>query len=152
MALQICSFKADYSLSGIPANRIFAPVQNTSTRFIFPLNKNVLIKKISLNCIYNAQGEIAILDYGLCLNLRQFNNQLISIDNPIFINGVGSVALNPYSIFLNKKNSFINTKIIAGELIINSAGTGSLINLSSSGIIGSNISFLISIYYENINI
>jgi hypothetical protein len=88
----------------------------------------------------------------LCLQLRQFNNQLISINNPILINGSGSVGLNQYSIFLNKKNSFINTKIIAGELILSSAGTGNLINLSSSGIIGSNISFLISIYYENIDI
>jgi hypothetical protein len=148
MALQICSFKADYSLTGIPANRIFNPVNNSSTRFILPLNKNVKIKKIALDVVYNSNGEICVLDYSLGIQFRQFNNQLLPILNPILLNG-SQLGFNSFSVFLNKKNPFIDVNFEAGDFIIQSAGRGNLIQLSNNGIILSNISFLITIYYEN---
>lgn len=151
MALQICQFVANVNLTGIPANRVFLIPNPVFNQFlILPTEKNVLIKKIAVDCVYNQDGNLCVSDYTFQFFPIQYNSNIINVYNGISINNFFS-DIN--SILINKKNNLQNLNILAGGLKINGFIGGingqSSIKLSNTiSTINSNISFLITIYYE----
>jgi hypothetical protein len=149
MALQIAQFVANHNLTGLPANRILLLGNNTSVRMVLPNNKNVLIKKIAVDCIYNQQSAIVILDYCINVNFRFFDLQLIQPNRFTVINST-AFGSNVISIQLNKQNPIINLNTIAGSFDLSATGSNNFVSLGLGGTVNSNISFLITVYYENI--
>jgi hypothetical protein len=151
MALQICQFVATVNLSGIPANRVFAiPNPVNSQSLLLPTNKNVLIKKISVDCVYNQSGDLCISDYTLQFFPIQFNTNIINVNNGINVN---NFFLDINGILINKKNNMANLNILAAGLKLNLFSSNfplqsSLVLSNTTSPITSNASFLITFYYE----
>ena len=150
MALKICQFVANYSLSGIPLNRAVAP-QGPNSNLIIPLGKNVIIKKISVDCIYNQGGDLLVFDYQLGFFFIDFKGDIIRPNHVNIINrpSTGGFDLNNIGLSINKYNPVQNYFVKAGGIrITNYFDRFNKIVLSNTtSAILSNISFLISIYY-----
>jgi hypothetical protein len=150
MPYKICQFNLTHSLLGIPANRAFNPTGIDSV-FIFPEGKNVIIKKICLDCVYNQSGDLLIKDYSLGIYFFNYNDIQISNFNPIVINPNNITQIPNISAFLNKQNTFLDCDIIAGGFSMTGTNRRSNKIVLSNTItpITSNISYLLTVYYEN---
>jgi hypothetical protein len=148
MALQIAQWNLTLNLTGIPANRAYSPVGSNSS-LILPTQKNVLVKKIGLDSIYNQPGDICIIDYTLLFNELWFNGTDKIVDKPLTTTGLTNTEFIQYP--LSKKIPIINVnRIFGGLLFTNSVfSRNNIILNNSSSAINSTLSFLLSIYYEN---
>lgn len=151
MALEICQFVATVNLSGIPANRVLnIPNPVNAQSLLLPTNKNVLIKKIAVDCVYNQSGDLCISDYTLQFFPIQFNTNIINVNNGIIIN---NFFIDTNGILINKKNNIANLSILGAGLKLNLFTSGSnpqssLVLSNTTSPITSNASFLITLYYE----
>lgn len=147
MALQIAQWNLELTLTGIPANRAYSFVGSNSS-LILPTNKNVLIKKIALDAVYNNSGDIILLDYQLRFAYINIDDSVLLANRAITQTGLTSISSIP--IILNKSNPIINSNVYAGGLIFsnNINLLNSLILNNSISALTSTVSFLITIYYE----
>jgi len=151
MALQICQFVANHSLAGLPANRILFLGNNPNTKCILPNNKNVLIKKIAVDCIYNQQSEVIVINYFLNLRFEHYDLRPIVSNHFRAVNNSAFDTATPIIMEFNKLNPLIECNFIAGAFDVSAIGSNNFISLGLGGLVSSNISFLITIYYENID-
>jgi hypothetical protein len=157
MALSIASFFITLNQSGFTSRNF--TFQTPDFSLLIPNEKDVFVEKISVNAIYNGQGN-NIIDY---YSLRFFiintgiqtgfqnnipNNQF-KIINPI-TNQINFTDIN-YNINSNQPTIYINEKIF-GLRFNNSITTGasgsSLIFNSSGSALNNSVSFIVSIYYK----
>jgi hypothetical protein len=151
MAYKICQFVATLNLSSMTASRgnTFAN-PNTNQLFILPEMENKLIKKISVDCVYNSSGDLVLVDYSLQIGLININQTLLT---PNFCNIVNPTNFitneNFYSINFFKENNIRNINLKAGGFRIGTPGYRSTKVVLSNSItpISSNVSFLITFYY-----
>jgi hypothetical protein len=155
MAYEIVQFVATHNLSGITPDRYYSPgvIVGNTNQMRLPVEKNVLIKKIAVDCVINRDGDLAVSDYSIQLGILQFDqyfgNNNLTIVNPTSL----ANNLNHQTIYLNKKNPFINTHFFGYGLFLDHlTGTarGNIIGLSNiiTPLAGVTVSFLISVYYE----
>jgi hypothetical protein len=147
MALQIAQYNLELTLTGIPANREYSFVGSNSY-LILPTDKNVLIKKISLDAVYNNSGDIVLIDYQLRFLYINQDNISLSANKAIITTGLLPAVTIPF--LLNKSNPIINSNVIAGGLLFqnNINQLSSLILNNSTSALTSTVSFLVTIYYE----
>lgn len=148
MALQIAQWNLNLGLSTIPTNRQFNVVGSDSI-LLLPTNKNVLIKYIALDSIYNQSGDICIKDFTLNFSFFNFNNIQYEANNPIVSTGLNSQS--NFYISLNKQNPFKTINKIFGGLNFFNSNTirNSIVLNNSSNPINSTATFLLSIYYAS---
>lgn len=146
MALQIAQWNLNFNAIGFPANRA-ASIEGSNSSLILPIDKNVLIKKISLDCVYNTQGNIVILDFDLFFELLNINNISTRSNSPLVTSGF--ISNNLFSININKSNPIINFNEYGNGILFTNYSTvrNKIILNNTANPITSNISFLISIYY-----
>jgi hypothetical protein len=151
MAYQILQFNIQNNLSTIPLNRAFSPAGSNSN-LIFPNEKEVLIKKICLDCVYNQSGDILIEYYSLIFSFINNSNVEKRNDFARIINPtLEGFNFNSQLIELNKYNPIKDVNYIAkGLRFINASFIRNSIVLNQSiNPINSTLNFLLSIYYEN---
>jgi hypothetical protein len=138
-------------------NRIITSQNNSFTSgnndIILPLNKNVLIKKVIVNCVFNrANSGIIINDWFLNLQLLSFTNNINSNDRPILINPTNNSTIPGSNVIsLNKNNPFQNLNEIFGGFRLSSAiGLSNFYTLNNNTfLVNDSLNFNISIYYDN---
>jgi hypothetical protein len=152
MALEIAQWNLQYDLSAVsPTGTKGFSFVGGNQSFILPTNKDVLIKKIALDCIYNNSGNDVVQYYSLNFRIYHFNNIAKSNNDYILINPVNN-PLNEQSplIELNKNNPIKSINSFFGGLhtLNNSVYANTLIFNNTSNALTS-VSFLLSIFYEN---
>jgi hypothetical protein len=152
MALQIAQWNLQYDLSSVsPTGSKALSFIGGNQSIILPTNKDVLVKKIALHCIYNQSGDDVVNYYSLNFRPYHYNNLPIINNNYILINPLFSANTNiPPIIELNKNNPIknINCYFAGLHTVNNSTYSNTLIFNQTTNPL-TNASFLLSIYYEN---
>jgi hypothetical protein len=152
MALQIAQWNLQYDCSSISptgnkAVSILGPTGGLD--LVLPVDKDVLIKKISVDCIYNTPGNDILKYYSIFFRKLHRDRALIENDRFILINpSVSPLNLRQF-LSLDKNQPVKNVNEFFGGLRImnNVFDTSSLIfNQTTNNL--TSVSFLISIYYE----
>jgi hypothetical protein len=146
MPLQIANFNIELNLTGIPANRAYSPSSFNSS-LLLPNNQNRFIKKISINSIYNNQGDIIVNYYAINFRLINFDNIILENSTPIITSGFSQTQSIIYEI--NKNKPIININEFAEGINFNTTALNNTLILNNSVTpIASTVSFLLSIYYD----
>lgn len=144
MALQIAQWNLQLTLTGIPANRAYSPI-GPNTRLILPTERNVLVRKITVDAIYNNSGDIIINDYNINFFLIHKNIEIFR--NNFFVQ---NTSVNEIIISINKKNPvYILNEYIGGINILSSnTYRNQLILNNSLSPLNNTVSFLLTMYYD----
>jgi hypothetical protein len=152
MALQIVQWNLQYDLSGVsPTGTKGFSFVGGNQSFILPTNKDVLIKKIALDCIYNNSGNDVVKYYSLNFRIYHFNNIGKTNNDYILINPISSATNETTPLIeLNKSNPIKSINSFFGGLHTdpNTIRSNTLIFNNTSNALTS-VSFLLSLYYEN---
>jgi hypothetical protein len=151
MALQIAQWNLQYDCSSISptgnkAVSISGP--NNPLDLILPVDKDVLIKKIAVDCIYNNAGNDVIKYYSIFFRKLHKDRILLENDRFILVNPLSAQTSRTF-LSLDKNQPVKNVNEFFGglRLVSNVLDNSSLIFNNTTNNLTS-VSFLISIYYE----
>jgi hypothetical protein len=145
MALKIASF----ILSRTP-NANEQTFIGDNNDIILQIEKNVLVKKISVNAFYTSNNSnIIINNYSFLIQVLNRDRITISNNRLIIINPQNNIAnLNSQLFYFNKKNPVKKINLILGGFrLLNAANFGFGFVLNNNPLINDLINYRISIYY-----